>query len=91
MFSQPITFDQAQQVAEKFCPSQCASKYAKELQRRVFEDAGQPTMYAFSIADRWVLIAGDRRMPPILAYSDEMRLKKSIASRANSGLFSTGK
>ena len=71
MFSQPITFDQAQQVAEKFFPSQFASKYAKELQRRVFEDAGQPTMYAFSIADRWVLIAGDRRMPPILAYSDE--------------------
>lgn len=69
--AQYVSTDTALQVAENFFASRLSSKSKMSMQIHSFGSRKQPTMYAFSLADNWVLIAGDRRMPPILAYSDE--------------------
>lgn len=69
--AQYVSTDTVLQVAENFFASRLSSKSKMSMQIHSFGSRKQPTMYAFSLADNWVLIAGDRRMPPILAYSDE--------------------
>ncbi len=32
---------------------------------------GQPTLYVFNTSDRYVVVSGDKRMPPVLAFSGE--------------------
>jgi len=68
--SQMVSLEQAQQVAENFIQSQSGSKSAESLQMRSI-GVKQPTMFAFSSDKRWVLVAGDKRVQPLLAYSDE--------------------
>ena len=65
-----ITQSTAQYVAESFF-MQVHSKSSEHVKMRPLGNKEQPTMYAFSIHNRWILVAGDRRMQPILAYSDE--------------------
>lgn len=69
--AQTVSKESAQHVAENFWRNQFPQKTQSSLSVRLFEDNGQPTMYAFSSCNGWVLVAGDQRMPPILAYSDD--------------------
>lgn len=69
--AQTVSKESAQHVAENFWRNQFPQKTQSSLSVRLFEDHGQPTMYAFSSCNGWVLVAGDQRMPPILAYSDD--------------------
>ena len=69
--SQVVSMEMAQQVAETFFISKTPSEYPNIIQTHSFGNREQPTMYAFSSPDGWVLVAGDKRVLPILAYSDE--------------------
>ena len=71
MLSQTVSLEMAQQVAENFFLSQTPFLSTISIESHPFGNREQPTMYAFSSSDSWVLISGDKRAQPILAYSDE--------------------
>ena len=68
--SQVVSMEMAQQVAETFFISKTPSEYPNIIQTHSFGNREIPTMYAFSLPQGWVLVAGDKRVRPILAYSD---------------------
>ena len=75
MFSQRISVENAQRVAENFF-SEIACKSSIPTQVLPLGKRDRPAVYAISSSNSWVLIAGDKRVRPILAYSE-----------ANSGVF----
>ena len=68
--SQFVSQETAQRVAENFFASLRQSNSHRTMIIHTFGRNDQPTMYAFSTPNGWVLVAGDRRFEPILAYSD---------------------
>ena len=68
---QTVSQTMARQVAENFWNAQSPVKSPQTFQVYPLGDTHYPTMYVFSSADGWVLVAGDKRVAPILAYSDE--------------------
>lgn len=71
MHAQIVSMETAQRVAENFFNIESSSDSQVSLQVRTFGDREQATLYAFSLSNRWVVIAGDKRVQPILAYSDD--------------------
>lgn len=65
--SQTVSQKMAVRVAENFFQSNSQ----QQIQIRPLGNKMKPTMYVCSLSDKWVLIAGDQRTQPILAYSDE--------------------
>jgi len=65
----------AQRVAENFFLTQSPSKSILSMQVSRWGDREQPTLYAFSLSDCWVLVSGDKRTQPILAYSEQKSQK----------------
>lgn len=66
--AQFVSLEAARCVAKNFFALSTASSKMTELP---LGKRDQPSMYAFSLPNQWVLIAADRRVQPILAYSDE--------------------
>ena len=69
ILSQMVSLDTAQQVAEKFF-SEIACKSSILTQVLPLGKRDRPAVYAISSPNSWVLIAGDKRVRPILAYSE---------------------
>lgn len=59
---------EAADVAARFCQSRSKSAphYAHSEMRN-----GLPAFYIFNTSDSYVVVSGDKRMPPVLAFSDE--------------------
>lgn len=68
--AQQISQETARQVAEKFF-RQSERDTLSLLSCRELGDKEKPSMYAFSTQNSWVLVAGNKKVLPILAYSDE--------------------
>lgn len=68
--AQQISQKTARQVAEKFF-RQSERDTLSLISCRELGDKEKPSMYAFSTQNSWVLVAGNKRVLPILAYSDE--------------------
>ena len=71
VYAQFVSAETAQRVAENFFYVQYPFESSQKLLRQTFWSQDTPTMYAFSTSDKWVLIAADKRIQPILAYSNE--------------------
>jgi len=71
MYAQIVSQETARKVAERFFLSLTSSSSIEAINVFPSDNREQPTMFAFSLHDRWVLISGDKRLQPILAYSDE--------------------
>lgn len=69
--SQTVSKEMALQVAENFWRVNSSENIREPILVQPWGESVQPTMYVCSLSDRWVLIAGDKRIQPILAYSDE--------------------
>ena len=69
-FSQVVSQDNAQRVAEHFFESTNSANHRYPMQVHPWGSRDMPTMYVFYLSDQWVLVSGDRRVRPILAYSD---------------------
>ncbi len=69
-YAQCVDVPMAQRIAEAFLGVQ-KSNNTSNLTILPLGKRTHPTMYACSLPDRWVLIAGDKRVQPILAYSNE--------------------
>lgn len=69
-YSQIVSRETAQRVAENFFDEISTGNRGKTLSVYLGGDEEHPSMYAFSLPDQWVLIAADKRVQPILAYSD---------------------
>ena len=69
--AQVVSQETARQVADNFFCSQFSLKSLEHMDVLPLGNKRQPTMYAFSLSSHWVLVAGDKRVQPILAYSDE--------------------
>ena len=71
MHAQVVSLETAQRVAENFFNLQSSSNSQVPIQVRTLGNRELTTLYVFSLSNRWVIIAGDKRMQPILAYSDD--------------------
>ena len=69
--AQVVSQETARQVADNFFYSQFPLKSLEHMDVLPLGNKRQPTMYAFSLSSHWVLVAGDKRVQPILAYSDD--------------------
>ena len=69
--AQVVSQETARQVAENFFYSRFPLKSLEHMDVHPLGNKRQPTMYAFSLFDNWVLVSGDKRIQPVLAYSDE--------------------
>ena len=70
LYAQIVSRETAQRVAENFFNEITTGNSRKTLSVYPWGDEEHPNMYAFSLSDQWVLIAADKRVQPILAYSD---------------------
>lgn len=68
--SQTVSKEMALQVAENFWRVNSSENIREPILVQPWGESVQPTMYVCSLSDRWVLIAGDKRAQPILAYSE---------------------
>lgn len=71
MHAQVVSLETAQRVAENFFNIQSSSNSQVPIEVRTLGNRELPTLYVFSLSNRWVIIAGDKRAQPILAYSDD--------------------
>lgn len=84
IFPQSVSQEQAIQIAEKFFVSissentplnqsktQSQTLHQSVAKVKALGKKQQPAMYAVSDSNNWVLVSGDERVTPILAYSDE--------------------
>lgn len=86
IYSQPVSMELAQRVAENFFLTQSPSKSILSMQVSRWGDREQPTLYAFSLSDCWVLVSGDKRTQPILAYSEQKSQKFPSAEEMPEGM-----
>lgn len=68
--SQTVSLEMARQVAEIFWHANSSESTRGPIKVQPWRESVQPTMYVCSLSDRWVIIAGDRRAQPILAFSE---------------------
>ena len=74
--AQSVSPEQAQRAAAVFFSNMRNEKSTRDTTYATFNvrtigKASQPAMFAISHNNDWVLVSGDERVPPILAYSDE--------------------
>ena len=84
MHGQPLSESDARENVLQFLSENSTSSQAKS--RDSFSSASlvlsysSPRLYAYDVEGRFVLASGDRRMPPILGYSDGSSFDKAMES-----------
>ena len=73
--AQSVSVSEALSVAENFLKNNVGAQDNRadpntDKEIIVIGDTNNPEMYAVTIGNNWVLVAGDKRLKPILAYSD---------------------
>jgi hypothetical protein len=73
-FAQSVTQQEAAVVAQRFLESQ-----GKTLEScaKTFGDTQHPTLYIFNAENGFVVISGDKNVPPVLSFSDQQRYNDS--------------
>lgn len=73
-FAQPVSMQEAAIVAQRFLESQ-----GKRLEScaKTFGEAQHPTLYIFNAENGFVVVAGDKNVPPVLSFSDQQRYNDS--------------
>ena len=73
-FAQSVSRQEAATVAQRFLESQ-----GKTLEScaKTFGDAQNPTLYIFNAENGFVVVAGDKNVPPVLSFSDQQRYNDS--------------
>ena len=69
-YAQFVSKETAQKVAENFFATRFYAANRTSMIVHPYGSAENPTMYIISSDNLWVLIAADRRVQPVLAYSD---------------------
>lgn len=71
--SQPVSLSEAGRVADQFLR---ANEKSRCQLARVFADSGDTLLYVFNSESSYVVISGDKRVPPVLAFSDHQRFNE---------------
>ena len=72
--AQPVTQQEAASVAQRFLASQ-----GKTLEScaKTIGDAQNPALYIFNAENGFVVVAGDKNVPPVLSFADQQRYHDS--------------
>jgi hypothetical protein len=71
-FGKPVNSQKAQQVANNFIGNYTRGNLNLELSTTYYCDSNQqPAIYVFTTSNAFVLVAGDDKLKPVLAYSTE--------------------
>ena len=73
-FAQSVSRQEAATVAQRFLESQ-----GKTLEScaKTFGDAQSPSLYIFNAENGFVVVSGDKNVPPVLSFSDQQRYNDS--------------
>lgn len=82
-YGQQVTLDEATQMASTFLSGSNIHMSGQPMQIVAVNDTLYPNLFFFNNIDGgWVIVSGDKRCQPILAYSDEGSLSMNDAPKA---------